>query len=156
MSFNGFGYGQGYQNTYGQTGYGYQIPPINNPNPNYNVSPMSNFNQQQANNVFAYCNGIEGAKGYNMPPNSTVLLMDNDNPYFYIKTSDVQGRSSIHCYEFKEVADNQKEPKGQKDSVDFSQFAKVDDITVLSQKIDELKSLLTATETKPQIAKKGV
>lgn len=67
MSFNGYGYGQGYMNPYGQMGYGYQMP-------QQPIPPQANL-QQQTGNQFAYCNGMEGAKGYYMPANSTVLVV---------------------------------------------------------------------------------
>jgi hypothetical protein len=150
MSFNGYGYGQGYMNPYGQMGYGYQMP-------QQPIPPQANLQQQtqQTGNQFAYCNGMEGAKGYYMPANSTVLLMDNDNPYFYIKTSDLQGRCTIRSFEFHEITEGGKAKPIENNSVDMTQFAKAEDIAVLSQKMDEMMSLLSKRQTPPQSAKKG-
>lgn len=42
--------------------------------------------------------GLEGAKAYQMPPNSTVALFDNNDDLMYIKTTDgapVQGATAI-------------------------------------------------------------
>ncbi len=55
------------------------------------------------NNQYAYVNGIEGAKAYLMNPNQTMLLMDSDEPIFYLKTSNQLGQASIRIFEFKEV-----------------------------------------------------
>lgn len=60
--------------------------------------PRQNFNNQ-----YAYVNGIEGAKAYLMNPNQTILLMDSDQPIFYLKTSNGLGQASIRIFEFKEV-----------------------------------------------------
>ena len=47
-------------------------------------------------------NGIEGAKGYIIQPNSTVVLMDSEQNCFYLKTTNEAGVPSIRIFEFKE------------------------------------------------------
>jgi hypothetical protein len=46
--------------------------------------------------------GIDGAKAYQMPANSTVALFDNNDDLMYIKTTDGAGFPTIRCFEFKE------------------------------------------------------
>lgn len=72
------------------------IPPYNNYSP---------YKQQQSTNTYAYVNGIEGAKGYQLYPNQTVLLMDSDNPIFYLKVANQLGQSTIRTFKFEEVLD---------------------------------------------------
>lgn len=62
--------------------------------------------KQSFNNQYAYVNGIEGAKAYLMSPNQTMLLMDSDQPIFYLKTSNYLGQANIRIFEFKEVLQN--------------------------------------------------
>ena len=59
--------------------------------------------QPQNNGGIIWVNGIEGAKGYQIPPNSNVLLMDSENKRFYIKTSDNIGMCDLKTFEFKEI-----------------------------------------------------
>ena len=62
---------------------------------------MSNNNLQ-----ISYVNGLTGAKGYSLPPNTTIFLMDSDAPQFYIKTSDRNGMCTIKSYRFEELQEN--------------------------------------------------
>lgn len=58
-----------------------------------NFQPQSsNFNQQT--NI-TFVNGIEGAKAFQMSPNSSALLMDSDNSKFYVKSTDSLGVAKI-------------------------------------------------------------
>jgi hypothetical protein len=52
--------------------------------------------------------GIDGAKAYQMPANSTVALFDNNEDLMYIKTTDGAGFPTIRCFEFKERVDTVK------------------------------------------------
>ncbi len=47
--------------------------------------------------------GIEGAKAYQMAPNSTVALFDNNNDFFYVKTTDGAGFPTIRTFKFEEI-----------------------------------------------------
>ena len=113
----GYGYGSNYYSPYGSFGFGsypqqqyngqmqtqQQMSPQNAPqqayyqNPNPNPIPMG----------MAYVNGVEGAKAFILPPNSSVLLMDSDNPMFYTKTSNQQGQCSLEYYKFQKVEPQQ-------------------------------------------------
>ena len=65
-----------------------------------NFQPQtSNFNQQT--NI-TFVNGIEGAKAFQMSPNSSALLMDSDNSKFYVKSTDSLGVAKISSYSFTE------------------------------------------------------
>ena len=79
----------------------------------YNPYPNSYQQAQMYNNAQAYqqqaqptvqgssitfVNGLEGAKGYMLPPNNTVILMDSDNSKFYIKSTDAVGMATIKGY----------------------------------------------------------
>jgi len=68
--------------------------------------------RQNYNNQYAYVNGIEGAKAYLMNPNQTILLMDSNQPIFYLKTSNGLGQATIRIFEFKEVLQNKSNNQG--------------------------------------------
>lgn len=54
------------------------------------------FYQQQANNGILWVQGIEGAKAWQLSPNSNVILMDSENDgRFYIKISDNVGMCNL-------------------------------------------------------------
>lgn len=51
--------------------------------------------------------GIEGAKAYQMPPNSVVALFDANEDMFYVKSSDGAGFPTIRSFKFEEVVPTQ-------------------------------------------------
>ena len=82
---------------------------------NYNFSQMYNnpvtptpivppIQQQMNNNNLIRVNGIDGAKAYQMPPNSTAALFDGNDDLMYIKITDGAGFPTIKIYKFSEVS----------------------------------------------------
>lgn len=59
-------------------------------------------------------NGIEGAKAYQMRPNSSAALFDANEDLFYIKFTDGAGFPSIKTYGFVEM-----EPQAQQQKADY-------------------------------------
>ena len=58
--------------------------------------------QVQSNNLIRV-NGIDGAKAYQIAPNSTVALFDANEDIMYIKSSDGAGFPTIRIFTFKEM-----------------------------------------------------
>lgn len=57
-----------------------------------------------SNNGINWVQGIEGAKAYQLQPNSNVMLMDSENEEtFYIKTSDNVGMCNLRIFKYKEI-----------------------------------------------------
>lgn len=100
--------------------------------PNAAVQP-----QNTQPNVFAYVNGLEGAKAFFVPPNGRVLLMDSDNPVFYMKTANAMGQTSMRTFKFEEVQD-QPAPK-----VDY---VKQSDLTAFDVRIKRLEDILSGVK----------
>lgn len=73
-------------------------------NPYYN-QPMNNqqFLPQEQPQALIRVNGIDGAKAYQMPANSTVALFDSNNDIMYVKTTDGAGFPSIRTFSFSEI-----------------------------------------------------
>ena len=67
-------------------------------------NPVSFSQQMQLNKV----NGLEGAKAFQMNPNSQAALFDLNEDIFYLKTTDSAGYPMIDIYEFKK-----REPKAE-------------------------------------------
>lgn len=74
----------------------------NNFNP-YNYQPS--YNYQPKINTYAFVNGIEGAKSYQVAPNQMVMLLDSDNPIVYKKTADSYGQAKIEAFKLVPIED---------------------------------------------------
>lgn len=62
------------------------------------------------NNSLIRVTGIEGAKAYQMPANSTVALFDNNEDFFYVKSTDGAGFPTIRKFKFTEENQMSSEP----------------------------------------------
>ena len=103
----------------------------------YNASNAPAQQQNTQLNVFAYVNGLEGAKAFFVPPNGRVLLMDSDNPVFYIKTANAMGQTTIRPYRFEEI---QEQPAPKVD------YVKQSDLTVFDVRIKRLEDILSGVK----------
>lgn len=86
--------------------------PMNNPmnNPVANPYATMNFNRQyqaqqsMPNNGIIWVQGIEGAKAYQLTPNSNAVMLDSENEgTFYIKISDNVGMCNLRIFSFVEI-----------------------------------------------------
>jgi len=114
-----------YQNPYlPQQGYGYHQQYQNN---QFQQGPM----QQSPIHGFVYVTGIDGAKAYQMPPNSEMPLFDStsDNRMF-IKTTDGAGFPTIRV-----VRCTPEEAQPQQ----AEEWATVDDLASMRKELEELK-----------------
>ena len=111
------------------------------------VSNLQSQTPQMQDNRFVYIQGKEAAKAYPVSPNTTVLFLDDQNPYAYRKTTDRDGRT----IEFKVFRlEEEIEPEA------TSNYATKDDLNSLAGSIEELKSLLLSQKysQKPYQGKK--
>ena len=88
-----------------QNPYASLIPQNQYYNPQMNNQQI--FPQEQTQNLIRV-NGIDGAKTYQMPANSTVALFDCNEDIMYIKTTDGAGFPSIRTFNFVEITQNEK------------------------------------------------
>lgn len=124
------------------------------PNVTPYVNPYANQQQTQAqnvNNTIVWVNGIEGAKGYQISPNSIVQLMDSENDgIFYIKVSDNIGMSTLRVFQYTEIEQNTTKNDT---NVDLSEFVRKGELKAL------ITSILTEENTNEQtvqpVAKKS-
>lgn len=117
--------------------------------PNYNPYGYNNYNgynfnqypQQPQSNQYAFVNGIEGAKSYQMQPNQTVLLMDSDASVCYMKQSNSIGQSTLRY--FKLVETSEQELRG---VTPQTEYVLKSDFDTLNSKVNELINSLTKKE----------
>ena len=67
----------------------------------YQSTPYLTQLPQQQN--IQYVNGKQSAESYQMPANSSVILMDTNLPRFYIKQTDASGVATVKSFDFKET-----------------------------------------------------
>ena len=116
-----------------QQAYQQQQPQMQNPQPTM---------QMQSN--IEYVNGIEGAKAFILPPNAQKLLLDSDNTFFYIKTTDAQGKPSVRRFRYVDIDAEQSQPKQEQQKVSYvtlDQFADLlENFDNLKKEFEKLKS----------------
>lgn len=100
----------------------------NNYNPYFPYYNTLNAPQQSLNNGINWVQGIEGAKAWQLPPNSNVVLLDSENDgRFYIKVSDNVGMCTLRVFSFVEIT-NEEKPK---QDVDLSEYVKKSELQEL-------------------------
>lgn len=115
------------------------------PMQNYQMNNYMNPYMQMAqrfvpqNNLIIWVQGLEGAKAYQLSPNSNVVLMDSDNDgIFYIKVSDNVGMCTLRTFKYTEITEAPKVTEPQ--SVDLTNYVTHGE---LESVIAELKGVLT-------------
>ena len=100
-----------YYPTFQPYGYQDQLNQLRTANPMTN--PMQGFPQplpaqpmqptRQDPNGLIWVQGEAGAKSWFVAPGATVLLMDSENPRFYMKSADMNGVPAMRTFEYSEV-----------------------------------------------------
>lgn len=144
-------YGTMYQSPYGQPPFYNAYANLQNNQQNFPQPQQQTQNPQvqpqpqvpiQSN--IEYVNGIEGAKALILPPNAQKMLLDSDNPFFYIKTTDMQGKPTVKRFKYIDVDEEQKTEKKDVPMVDYvtlDQFEELlDNFDNLRKEFDKMKS----------------
>ena len=91
---------------------------------------VNQFYQPQTNGI-NWVQGIEGAKAWQLVPNSNAVLLDSENDgIFYIKISDNVGMCTLRAFKYEEMKAETK----QSQPLDLSEYVKK----------SELESLITS------------
>lgn len=135
--------------------YGYPTmnQQVNYPNMMNNLANPMGINMQ--NNIpvnsslmLTRVTGLEGAKAYQMPANSTVALFDNNEDLMYIKTTDGAGFPTIRTFAFNEVVANNNTVQENADYVTRDEFNKLkEELLNGKQSISRSKSNLTTDKS---------
>lgn len=145
-------YGQTLRNSYGNERDFYNAnmtPP--QPQQQNMYAPQQPPMQMQTN--IEYVNGIEGAKAFILPPNTQKLLVDSDNPFIYIKTTDAQGKPSVKHFRYIPVdVEQQAQPQ-----VNYATLQQYQDlmamVDTMKEDIEQLKSSKAKKATESEVKK---
>jgi hypothetical protein len=100
-------------------------------------------------NNLIWVQGIEGAKAWQLSPNSMAVLLDSEvEGKMYIKVSDNIGMSTLRIFNYVEEI-----PSTNKNNMDLSQYVKRDEVkNLVKELLDEQSISTVATDTaKPKV-----
>ena len=104
---------------------------------------MQQFGSQmpvsQPSNGLIRVTGMDGAKAYQMPPNSVAALFDDANDIFYVKSTDGAGFPTIRVFDFFE---HKEQPVTVQQSINHETYATKQELQNLQGQLEELKGVL--------------
>lgn len=111
----------------------------------YNQTQQNNWSQAPAqqsqppsqNVNWIQVSGIDGAKNQIVQPGQTAWMMDNNAPYFYVKSVDGVGSSTFRIFQFAEVQEDAQEQPAQP-QIDLSGYVQRAEFDELKAKLDQL------------------
>ena len=112
---------------------------FNNP---YGYPYNNNFYQQpqvQQPRQYAFVNGIEGAKSYQVQPGQMAMLLDNDNPIVYKKVANPFGQTTIEYFKLVSISENELKGINTQPNIEYATKAEFE---ALVKRIDELNNLI--------------
>ena len=98
----------------------------------------------QTNQGILWVQGEAGAKSYLVAPSTSILLMDSENEYFYIKITDAAGMPTLRTFEYKEIVNGQKKESAPAENLD-EKYVTRNEYQDLKAKYDELYGLLESS-----------
>lgn len=104
--------------------------------PQFNAQMAS----QQPVNCLTRVTGIDGAKAYQMPPNSVAALFDDSYDIMYVKSTDGAGFPTIRIFDFYE---HKEEKPVQQQPVNVENFATKQELETLENEIKQVKEMLS-------------
>lgn len=103
--------------------------------PQFNAQMAS----QQPVNGLTRVTGIDGAKAYQMPPNSVAALFDDSYDIMYVKSTDGAGFPTIRIFDFFE---HKEEVPVQQQPVNVENFATKQELQTLQSQLEEVKGMI--------------
>ena len=108
---------------------------------------LANEVAASTNNII-WVQGIEGAKAWQLPPNSMVILLDSEvEGKMYIKVSDNIGMSSLRIFDYKEEVQKTSSVETPMNNIDLSQYVKKDELMGLIKEVLNEQSISAVTKT---------
>lgn len=114
--------------------YGYNPQNSNYMYPNYSMQPQPSTQPSQAQqqlNVYAFVDGIEGAKAYQVKPGTKMLLMESQGNVCYLKQVNDQGQTI--AFETYDLVKREAQPISNPNYITKEEFEK---------EISQIKALL--------------
>lgn len=103
-----------------------------NPNmymPQNYISNSWNMQMQPVNGLVSVT-GIEGARAYQLPPNSSMPLFDQNDDIMYLKTTDAAGYPTIKTFSFTPMDDDS--------GPDMTQYVDRSEFDALLERVNEI------------------
>lgn len=117
---------------------GTTIPQRNQFSSYFNPAPT----QSASTNNIVWVQGIEGAKAWQLNPNSMVILLDSEaEGKMYIKVSDNIGMCSLRIFDYTEVAQPSNVTVNK--DLDLSNYVRKDELGILLKEIINEQSVST-------------
>ena len=92
------------------------------------LAQMQQTQPQQPRDGLIRVTGMDGARAYQMPPNSAVALFDGGQDVFYVKTTDGAGFPTIRAYSFQPM--EQVQAMGASEYVTRAEFEQLKEMIV--------------------------
>lgn len=107
----------------------------------YNQPQVGSWGQQSTtaptqNVNWIRVSGIDGAKNQIVQPGQTAWMMDNNDPYFYVKSADNVGSCTFRIFQFAEVHEAAQE-RPEQPQIDLSQYVQRDEFEQLKALIEQ-------------------
>ncbi len=94
-----------------------------------NLVPQQNAAQQASPSQLVKVSGIDSAKAFQMPPNSSAALFHESEDIFYVKSTDGAGFPTIRTFRFEPMDEEFK------DSRESSRYVTVDEFNRFKEEI---------------------
>jgi hypothetical protein len=99
-------------------------------------------------NNIVWVQGIEGAKAWQLNPNSMVILLDSEvEGKMYIKVSDNIGMSNLRIFNYVEEAPVANSTKVTNNDMDLSQYVRKDELNLLIKEALNEQSIQPVAES---------
>ena len=109
-----------------------------------NYTPYTPYQQpyapKQNQNVYAFVNGLEGAKSYIVPANQTVLLMDSEQPVCYMKSANALGQGTLRYFKLEEVKEADIRAVSQPVSAPQVDYVTKDELKSITERLEKLEA----------------
>lgn len=117
----------------------------------FNPAPATNA---ATTNNLIWVQGIEGAKAWQLNPNSMVILLDSEaEGKMYIKVSDNIGMSSLRIFNYtEEIPTSANNNATINNDLDLSKYVTKDELTTLIKEILENEQSVSTVATTPTTA----
>ena len=121
--------------------------------PNY-FNPVSSNN---ATNNIIWVQGIEGAKAWQLAPNSMAILLDSEiEGKMYIKVTDNIGMGSLRIFNYVEEKMQPAQGNVTNNGLDLSQYVKKDELSTLIKELINNEQFISTAESTTDSAKPKV
>ena len=127
---------------------------MNSYNPNYYNYQNDLYSKPQM-KQYAFVNGIDAANNFQIGTNQSMLLMDENHPLCYMKTTDALGRASLRYFKLEEIDEQSALGMLQPSSVADDKFASKEDIVNINKRLDDILKKLEKNSNKKDGSNNG-